>query len=116
MGILKQKVKASTLLESIVGLVIILTAFSIALMIYLNVLSSSRNWSKLEGKLILDKEAIEVSMSDIHIDDELKTGSYRVEKKFLTYRNNPKLMHLQLRLLGANNKVITVQDQIIRVR
>lgn len=116
MGFLKQKVKASTLIESIVGLVIILTAFGIALMIHLNVLSSSRNWSKLEGKLILDKETIEITTSNLYIDDELKVGGYRLEKKFFPYRNNSKLMHMRLILFNINGKVIATRDQVIQAK
>lgn len=100
-------------MEAVVGLVIILTGFSITLVIFMNVISSSNSKSKLETQISLREAALETKLSRQYIDGEEKMKDLVIERSFERYDENSQLLLFELKAINSKKKVIGVRKELI---
>lgn len=100
-------------MEAIVGMVIILTSFSITLVVFLNVVSSSNSKANLDAQIQLRETAMEVKSNRQYIDGDDKAEGLTIEKTFEEYEGNPQLMIFELKAVNAKKKVVGVRRELI---
>jgi len=81
MSVLRKKIKAATLVETIVALTIILTAFSIALTVFVNILKTERSWDHLNAVLMIKQVSVDTKLKKIYFDEWLPVKQYDIVKK-----------------------------------
>ncbi|NHA02492.1 hypothetical protein G7092_01725 [Mucilaginibacter sp. HC2] len=107
------KLTASTILEVVVSMVIIILVFGTAMMIFTNVTKLSLSVKKLRAQAILQ----EVLLQGTSINED-KSGSsqvdgFRIEQQLKPVENEPKLTELTLTIFDDNQEQVAQVQQII---
>lgn len=113
MGRLTKKIKAATLIESLIAMIIIVVCLGAGTMIYSNVLSSDKQRLKLKAILMLNKEAEKIKKEKNFLDGELQEGDYLIKK---TIKKMPETENLYSLILVASNKegkIIGTHNELI---
>ena len=113
MAVLRKKIKAATLVETIVALTIILTAFSIALIVFVNILKTERSWDHLNAVLLLKQVSVDTKLKKIYFDEWLPVKQYDIVKKIIKYEENPHLMLLEIKIYTKNGNLLEQSKELI---
>jgi len=115
MAKLNHAVKASTLLEVIVAMVIILIVFSLAIGIYNNVLGSAGSVKKAQVNA-LTRRLISQTILDNNLDDqETRQGSITLKKTVVPYEKYTDLVLItvtafeQERQVGQSRQIVKIK-------
>ena len=116
MAILKTKLKAATLIEAIVSMVIVTIetiAFGIGMMIYLNILRTTDYQRKLEARLLLNEIAIQTRKDKSFIDEVIENPKMRIRKSIIPYKNSENLGLLYLVAFDKQDKQLAERKELI---
>lgn len=116
MALLRKKITASTLIESLIAMVVVMISFGVATTIYLNVMGAGKEQQKLKSRLIVEQLAFEAKKKHLFIDEKLSVGGFVVEKKVSHYKGKDNLVCLQFIVLDGNEKVMTRYNELIPVQ
>lgn len=114
MALLRKKIKASTLVESMIAMVVVMVSFGIATAVYVSVLSSSDEMQKLKSRTILQKLAIEIRQNHLFLDERTSIDDIIVEKKVVSYNNQKNLFQLKLIAFDQNEKKLAEYNELIQ--
>lgn len=90
------KLRASTLLEVVVSMVLIVVVFTIALTIYTNVLKLSLSIRKLKARAVLSEFALRADSGSSVSSQNFNQGELRVEQQVDAYKGNNGLQQVSL--------------------
>lgn len=108
------KLKGSTLVETLVAMIIVMLAFGIGLLIYLNVIQSSGAQQKLNAQLQMNKIAIETKDKNLFVDEEDTTGTMKIIKTIQPYSaGSDKLKLLKIEAFDGNGKKLAEREELI---
>lgn len=110
------KLRASTLIETIVAMVLLLLCFVISMMIYENVLDSENNRLKLSALLLMNNEAILTKKEKNYLDEEITFNDMKFKKTIYKYQNSEKLYVLTLTAYDKNHHKIIERNELIIMR
>jgi len=114
MAELKHKLKASTLIESIIAMVIIVVCFSVAVMIYVSVLDSDKQRVKLKAIQMLNEEATRIKNEKNFIDEQKAVNNWIINKKVEHYSGaDSSLYLLSLVVTDSTGKIIARRNELI---
>lgn len=110
-----KKIKASTLIESIVAMVIISITMGITFLIITNI--SAKNNPQLRFKAYIEsQQAINNAItSSIIKDDTWRKDGIFVEKRYLEYYNYEDLRVLEIKVFNNAGKLLVLRRTIIRL-
>lgn len=100
------KIRAASLLEVVVALVVIFAVFAIATSLYVNVISSSSNLQQSRLGFEIERLASETKRDQSWIDGKIEIGNYVVEKTVKTYQNHKGVVQLGFLARDQNQKII----------
>jgi type II secretory pathway pseudopilin PulG len=107
------RVKASTILEVIISMVIILLVFTIAMMISANVMRSSLSAKKISAQATLHELLIKAEQSKNLTSQTLTVDDLRIEQKIDPDINYPDLWNIHLIAYDINQEKITELQKLI---
>lgn len=107
------KLKAGTLIESLVAMVIIIVCLGVGTMIYSNVLNSDKQRFKFKAILMLNKEAEQIKMEKNFLDGEKILGDYMIRKIITKMPQSENLYRLSLIVFDKSGKSIGVRNELI---
>jgi hypothetical protein len=107
------KLRAASLIEVTVAMVIILLVWTIALTIFINVTTSGGAIKKVRYQLWLKDYALKVKNEKLFIDDEFELDEVTVHRKVMPYKGNNKLLYLHLTITDASGKVLSQYQELI---
>jgi Tfp pilus assembly protein PilE len=110
---LKSKVQASTILEVVISMVIIVVVFGIAMMIYTNVLRMSLSVKKLKAQAILNEMALKAEHSTADTTPDVMVDDFRIEQETKPYNGNAALIEIHLTAYDNNKQKIAEFQQVI---
>ena len=110
---LNDRIKASSLLETIVALLVVMTVFGIAMTIYINVLRNSDSLSTLKAIQTLEQVAAETKTKRSYFDESFRVDEIMVEKSFIQYQHNEDLWLMDLKAIDPLNKTIATRKEIL---
>lgn len=113
MAQLNHNLKAATLMESLIAMIIIVVCFGVATMIYTNVLDSDKQRLQLKAILILNKKAIESKTKKEFLDSEEQAGDWIINKTVEQYSGTENLYQLNLAVKDRNGKIIAIRNELI---
>lgn len=112
-----ERLKGSTLIESIVATVIIMFCFSAVTTIYVNVFGVNDHTRKFNGQMILKSTALKVKAEKDFLDRTFKVDELTVEKTISKYGEstdaNEQLWLLKLKLFDSNKKLLSEYKELI---
>lgn len=109
----KAHVEASSILEVLISMVIILIVFGIAMMISANVLKSSLSIKKIKAQAVLSKLLIETESGADLTNKTFKLDSFIVEEEFKVTELYPDLIEVHLTAFDVNQEKITDLQKLI---
>ena len=113
MDLLRQKLKATTLPESLIAMVIILLVFGIAISIFANVMDSSSIHEKIRAEIILQNLLVKTKTDKNFFDGEMEINGIRIIKKIASYSGAEGLSMISLTAFDRKNKQITERSELI---
>ncbi len=107
--------KASTLLETLVAMVIIMLCFSIGTMVYVNVITSENMVQKVHANIVLQNLALKIKNENEFLDSEMEMDDFFIKRKINNYQFSDNLIHLSLLAYQKNGKLVASHNEIILV-
>lgn len=113
--IITGRVRASTVLEVVVSMVIIILVFGIAMMIYGNVTRMSLSGQKIRAQAVLTQVMRELPGAEpIEANNSVIAG-FMVERSVKAYAENNKLLEVELKAYDDNHQLLATLNQLILV-
>lgn len=110
---LKRKIKAATMLESMVAMVIIVVCLGVGTMIFVNVLNNDKDRVSLKASLILNKQSTFIKNEKQFIDGESTQDGYTIRQTFVKYNDTDNLFTMTLKALDENRKIVFERKELI---
>jgi Tfp pilus assembly protein PilV len=112
---MKKKLKAATLLESLIAMVILVVCFGIATMIYSNVLNSDKQRLKLKAILLLKIETFAIKKNKTFIDSEKTEGEFTLKQTFEREEGTDNLFHMKLLACDKDGNHLAVHNELLAI-
>jgi len=109
----RSKVQASTILEVVISMIVIIAVFGIALMIFSNVTRLSLSAKKLKAEAILEDRVLMLQQSNDNIDETIVAEGFSIEQRITAYNNNSNLSNVRLTAFDENNNLIAELQKVI---
>jgi Tfp pilus assembly protein PilV len=113
MGILKHKVKASSLIEVLVAMVIMMSTMGIGLAIYQNLTHDSNDDLKIRAEIELNSLASETKLNKTYSEVTIEEEDMRLQRSIEIYEKSKRLRILYLQAFTPFGKKITEYKEII---
>ncbi|MDB5008617.1 MAG: hypothetical protein JWP45_3010 [Mucilaginibacter sp.] len=110
---LNVKLRASTILEVIVSMVIIVIVFGIAMMIYTNVLRLSLSAKKLRAQALLEETLFTAEHNATNTTQTFNIDDFRIEQEVKPYVQNSSLTDIHLTAYDQNQQKIAELEKVI---
>ncbi|MGQ0827042.1 MAG: type IV pilus modification PilV family protein [Bacteroidota bacterium] len=112
---LNHKLKASTLVESLIAMVILVVCLGVGTMIYTNVLDSGKQRKRLKALFLINKESMEIKSGKDFLDTEKQIGDWTIKRTVEKFDQAENLYKLELSVIDQNKKTIAVHNELILV-
>lgn len=112
---LTHKLKASTLIEALVAMIIIVVIYTIGLTIFINVNKANNNRLKIEAFLQLEDIVANTKKEARYLDETYDLNNMKIEKIITKYDNNNNLNLLQIKVLTKDNKLLAEHREVVKV-
>jgi Tfp pilus assembly protein PilE len=110
---LNGQVKASTILEVIVSMVIIVIVFGIAMMIYTNVLRLSLSAKKIKAQALLQETMLKAEQNTENITQSITMDDFRIEQEVKSYTGGGNSVEIHLTAYDQNQQKIAELQKVI---
>jgi len=107
------RVKASTILEVVVSMVIIIAVFGIAMMIYANVIRTSLSGQKIKAQAVLSQVMKNMGSAELSSNQGSVIEDFTVERSVKPYSGNSKLLEIDLKAYDKNHLPLAELHQLI---
>lgn len=107
------KVKASTLVESIIAMLIVTIVFSMALVLMLNISKNSNNSLKTKAYILANDVLVKTKSEKSYLDQEFNYGNITIKKMLVEYENNEELFLLNISTYDLRNHKLFEQNELI---
>ena len=102
----KTKFPAATLQETIVALTIVMICFSIALMVFVNVMKTENTRDQLKAHLILKEISQNTILEKSYYNDGFEKGNFSIEKQISNHPSIQSLGLLEIRVYKNSRLLI----------
>jgi hypothetical protein len=109
------KLKAATIVEALVSLVVIAMAFSTSIFIYVNVTKADNMREKLHAGIILRHVALHTQQYGSYDQAEIELGNGKILKNVTSYKNYNNAYLLQLYYLNGRGDTVGKYQELIQV-
>jgi ABC-type lipoprotein release transport system permease subunit len=110
---LDQRLKASTLIESLISMVLIVVCFSVAVMIYISVVDNDKQRIKLKATLMLNEQVLQIKKEKNYLDDEKTINNWIIKKTVEHYAETSNVYRLSIVVIDKEGKTIAIRNELI---
>ena len=107
---------ASTLIEVMVAMIIVMISFGIAMVIYINVTRSDNQVQKLRAQLLLNETAIKTKIENSFVDATMEVESISIIKTIDSYEGSSILNLLLLEAFDIDGKKIAERKELVIIK
>jgi len=111
--LINHTLKAATIIESIVAMVIITSCLGFATLIYSNVMNSDKQRLEMSAGLLLENVAQQTKKEKSFVDSETQEGIWKIKKTVERYKEAENCYLLQLIARNADGKFIKTRNELI---
>ncbi len=112
---LKHKIKAATLMESLIAMVIIVLCLGVGTMIYTNVLNSDKQRIQLKAIGLLNRMAEHAKIEKNYLDSEQRLDDWNLKKTVEKYDQTENLYRLSIAAFDTTGHLIAIRNELITV-
>lgn len=109
----RHQVPASTILEVIIAMVIMVVVFGIAMMIYTNILRFSLSAKKMRAEAVLQDILVQAEQSGIIPNEPIRAGSFSITADSKPVEDEPDLISLHLTAYDDNQEDVAEVQEIM---
>ena len=113
--LLKHILKATSLIETVVALVMIMSVFSIGMMVYFNVIKSSYSLQQLKASLMLNELSKVTKEKKSFFDEQDSTETLVIYKRISKYENMENLVLLELEVLSKDSTKLASRRELVEL-
>jgi len=110
---ISKKVRASTIMEVLIAMTLIIVVFGIAMMIFTNVLNSSLSVKKIRAQAILQQTMLNVEASRNEVSQSVSADDFRIEQEIKPYNGNAALIDVRLTAFDNNQQKVAELEKVI---
>lgn len=110
---LAKKVKASTLMETLVAMVVSMITLTFGTLVFVKVMDSSHQPEKLSSKIGVDKIASESIKEKQFIDAKLKQDELTIVKSVMPYKGSKTLNQISVKAFNNQDKLVAERNELI---
>jgi len=107
------KVRASTIIEVLIAMVIIVAVFGIAMMIYTNVTQSSLSVKRIRTEAVLNEYLQAAERSFVNTTQSFNVDSLTIEQTVKSYNSEKKLIEIDLVAFDSNEQKVAELHKVI---
>jgi hypothetical protein len=107
------KLKASSIFEMVISMVIIVVVFTIAMSIFANVQRLSLTGKKIKAQATLNEELIKAEQNIVIAKTTTTIEDFKVEKEISIYNNNSSLYQVSLAAYDGNQEKIAEINSVV---
>jgi hypothetical protein len=111
---IQAQVEASTILEVVISMVIIVLVFGTAMMIYTNVSRLSLSAKKIRAQAVLIETMQNIEQSKEIASQSVVSGDYIIEQSAKPYTGNASLIEVDLTAYDDNHQEVAELQKVIR--
>jgi len=115
MAVLTHKLRASTLLETLIAIVLILICFAIATMVLVNIMQSDNGRLKFHAQTELQAVYLKTIEDKEYIDATIDYEAFHIQKTIEPYRGAPNLYLLKLTATAESKQVLGELKKILLI-
>lgn len=104
---------ASTIMEVMVSMIIIIIVFGTAMMIYSNIVRSSLSAKKIQAQSILKEVLMKVEQGTETVNPVLTIGDLQIEREVKPYGTDGKLSEIHLTAYYDNHQKVAELQKVI---
>ena len=109
----KRKLKSSTLVETIIAMLIVTIAFSMAMVLMLNISKNSNNSLKTKAYILANDVLVKTKAEKTYFDQEFDYGNIIIKKTLTEYENNEELFQLKVLAFDSRNRKLFEQNELL---
>jgi Tfp pilus assembly protein PilV len=110
---IKSKLAASSIIEVLISMVVIMVVFGIAMMIYANIVQSSLSVTKIRAQAILNQTLQADETSANSSSTTFTVDNLNIEQTVKNYNNEPNLTEIDLAAYDANGQQLITLHKVI---
>ncbi len=110
---LNNRVRASTIMEVVISMIIIVTVFGIAMMIFSNVLRLSLSAKKIRAQALLRETMLNAEHTANNTTQTFNIDDFRVEQEAKPYNGESNLTEIHLTAYDINQQKIAELQKVI---
>lgn len=107
------KLKAGTLVESLIAMVIIVVSLGVTTMIYMNVVQSDKQVLQMKGLFMINNEMMRIKLANEYLDSQRTIGDYLINSEIKEYNESENLYQISLTVKDLTGKTIACQNELI---
>jgi len=111
--ILGKRVNASSVLEVVISMVIIIVVFDIAMMIYTNITRQSLSGQKIKAQAVLGSMLKYIDGSNSNSYQQSVVDGFTIERSVKHYAGNDKLLEVDLKAYDGNHLLLAELNQLL---
>lgn len=115
MGSLNFRLKAATLLESLVAMVIIIVGLGVGTMIYTNVLNADKQLLQMKAMGTLNRMAVTIKKEHQFLDEVRGLDGFTIKKSVDLYDQTQNLYVLSLAAFDEKEKLLAIRKELITI-
>lgn len=112
---INKKLRASTLIEVLVAMVIIIVVYSIFLVMILNIKKSFNTTPRIAALLETENILFETKQKFLFINEDYKTENFLIKKTINQYMKCKELRELKFEVFDLNGKLILERQELIKL-
>ncbi|MFL5763637.1 MAG: hypothetical protein ACJ77K_06815 [Bacteroidia bacterium] len=105
--------KAGTLIESLIAMVILVVVLGMATMIYTNAMDSDQQAKKQKALCIAEKEIARIKSEKRFVDSETMADTWLVRSSFERYHSSDGLYRFSTEVTDENGKLLYSRNELI---
>jgi len=110
---IKLKARASTLLEVIISMILIMVVFGIAMMIFTNVIRFTTSAKQIRAKAALEDLLVKEEQSKTIASQSIALDEFTIEEAVAAYNNQQNLLLVQLTAFDQNRQEVASAQKVI---
>lgn len=108
------KLKASTLIETMVAMVILCLVMGTAMVVFINATSSSISFDKVKAGFLVNNAMEQTHNTQSFVDEELEIDQIKLIKTVTAYGSNNDLVLIEIKAFNPEEKLLAVSKSILK--
>jgi type II secretory pathway pseudopilin PulG len=110
---MQKKLKASTIIEVLIAMILIIVVFGIAMMIFTNVVNSGLSVKKIRAEALLQQALLSAERSDNLVSQSVPVDDFTIVEEVKAYNGNTALTDIHLTALDQNQQKVAELEKVI---